>query len=67
LYKKCRSNKRSSGFGQTYFAVQTRLQEIQQMDEYNRLNNEDEKRLFLRDEMTNHNTQLAAAAKIPAS
>jgi len=50
--------------GQTYFAVQTRLQEIQQMDEYNRLNNEDEKRLFLRDEMTKHNTQLAAAAKI---
>jgi len=49
--------------GQTYFAVQTRLQEIQQMDEYNRLNNEEEKRLFLRNELTKHNTQLAAAAK----
>jgi DNA-damage-inducible protein D len=49
--------------GQTYFAVQTRLQEIQQMDEYNRLSTEDEKRLFLRNEMTKHNTQLAAAAK----
>ena len=36
--------------GQTYFAIQTRIQEIQQMDEYNRLNNEDEKRLFLRNE-----------------
>lgn len=49
--------------GQTYFAVQTRLQEIQQMDQYNRLSSEDEKRLFLRDEMAKHNTQLAAAAK----
>ena len=50
-------------FGQTYFAVQTRLQEIQQMDEYSRLSSEDEKRLFLRNEMAKHNTQLAAAAK----
>lgn len=49
--------------GQTYFAVQTRLQEIRQMDEYNRLSSEDEKRLFLRNEMAKHNTQLAAAAK----
>jgi DNA-damage-inducible protein D len=49
--------------GQTYFAVQTRLQEIRQMDEYNRLDTEDEKRLFLRNEMVKHNTQLAAAAK----
>lgn len=49
--------------GQTYFAVQTRLQEIRQMDEYNRLSTENEKRLFLRNEMTKHNTQLAAAAK----
>jgi len=37
--------------GQTYFAVQTRLQEIQQMEEYNSLSTEDEKRLFLREEM----------------
>jgi len=49
--------------GQTYFAVQTRLQEIRQMDEYNRLCSEDEKRLFLRDEMKKHNIQLADAAK----
>lgn len=49
--------------GQTYFAVQTRLQEIRQMDEYNRLSTEDEKRLFLRNEMAKHNTHLAAAAK----
>ena len=49
--------------GQTYFAVQTRLQEISQMEEYNRLSTEDEKRMFLRDEMAKHNIQLAAAAK----
>ncbi len=29
--------------GQTYFAVQTRLQEIRQMEDYNRLSTEDEK------------------------
>src|SRR5690606_25403758 len=49
--------------GQTYFAAQTRLREIQQMEAYNRLNTEDEKRLFLRSEMAKHNTLLAAAAK----
>lgn len=49
--------------GQTYFAVQTRIAEIQQMDDYNRLSTEDEKRLFLRDELARHNTQLADAAK----
>ena len=49
--------------GQTYFAVQTRLQEIRQMDEYNTLSTEDEKRLFLRNEMKQHNVQLADAAK----
>ena len=49
--------------GQTYFAVQTRLQEIQQMDEYNRLSTEDEKRIFLRNELKKHNIQLADAAK----
>ena len=49
--------------GQTYFAVQTRLQEISQMEEYSRLSTEDEKRLFLRSELAKHNTQLASAAK----
>jgi DNA-damage-inducible protein D len=48
--------------GQTYFAVQTRLQEIRQMDEYNVLTSEDEKRLFLRNELRRHNSQLADAA-----
>jgi len=56
-------NKEVVALGQTYFAVQTRLQEIQQMEQYNRLSTEDEKRLFLRNEMAKHNIQLAAAAK----
>ena len=34
--------------GQTYFAVQTRLQEIRQMEAYNHLTSDEEKRLFLR-------------------
>lgn len=49
--------------GQTYFAVQTRIAEIKQMDEYNRLTTEEEKRLFLRSEMTQHNILLADAAR----
>lgn len=49
--------------GQTYFAVQTRMQEIRQMEDYNRLTSEEEKRLFLRDELSRHNTNLASAAK----
>jgi DNA-damage-inducible protein D len=49
--------------GQTYFAIQTRLQEIQQMDDYTRLSSEEEKRLFLRNELKKHNSKLAEAAK----
>lgn len=49
--------------GQTYFAVQTRIQEITQLDNYNALNSEEEKRLFLRNELKRHNIQLADAAK----
>ena len=49
--------------GQTYFAVQTRLHEIQQMQAYQQLKTEEEKRLFLRKEMYEHNKQLAEAAK----
>ncbi len=49
--------------GQTYFAIQTRLQEIQQMDDYTRLSSEEEKRLFLRNELKKHNSNLAEAAK----
>jgi len=49
--------------GQTYFAVQTREQEITQLSEYQRLRSEDEKRVFLRNEMKKHNKQLADAAR----
>lgn len=47
--------------GQTYFAVQTRRQELS--DEYNTLKTEEEKRLFLRNQMKEHNKHLASAAK----
>lgn len=56
-------NKEVVAWGQTYFAMQTRIQEIRQMDEYNRLSSEEEKRLFLRNEMSKHNVYLASAAK----
>ncbi|MBQ4449686.1 MAG: DNA damage-inducible protein D [Prevotella sp.] len=49
--------------GQTYFAIQTRIAEVQQMKEYQELSNEEEKRLFLRAELQKHNSQLASAAK----
>jgi len=49
--------------GQTYFAVQTRMLEIQQMQTYQQLKTEKEKRLFLRKEMSLHNKHLADAAK----
>ncbi|MEK7543774.1 MAG: DNA damage-inducible protein D [Patescibacteria group bacterium] len=42
--------------GQTYFAIQTRRQEVQDQGM------EDQKRVFLRDEMTAHNKHLAEAA-----
>jgi DNA-damage-inducible protein D len=49
--------------GQTYFAVQTRKQEIIEQRSYERLGTEDEKRIFLRNEMRDHNRKLAEAAK----
>ena len=49
--------------GQTYFAIQTRIAEVQQMSEYQTLTDEEEKRLFLRTEMLKHNSLLASAAK----
>jgi DNA-damage-inducible protein D len=48
--------------GQTYFAVQTRKQEILGQA-FEQLKSEDEKRLFLRREMAEHNKHLADAAK----
>ncbi len=47
--------------GQTYFAVQTRAQE-QHEELFAQLSEEEQRRLLLREEMTKHNTQLAAAA-----
>lgn len=49
--------------GQTYFAIQTRIAEVQQMKEYQELSSEEEKRLFLRSELQQHNSLLASAAK----
>jgi DNA-damage-inducible protein D len=55
--------KEAIALGQTYFAVQARIQEISQLDEYNQLKTENEKRLFLRGELRRHNAQLAEAAQ----
>jgi len=49
--------------GQTYFAVQTRKQEILEQG-FEQLKSEDEKRLYLRKEMAEHNKHLADAAKV---
>ena len=48
--------------GQTYFAMQTRRQELQDDEKFARLS-EDEKRLAIRNELAEHNKYLAAAAK----
>ena len=47
--------------GQTYFAVQTRRQELS--DEFGKFKSDEEKRLFLRQQMKEHNRYLASAAK----
>lgn len=48
--------------GQTYFALQTRRQELQDEKKFGQLS-EDEKRLAIRNELAEHNKDLAAAAK----
>ncbi len=48
--------------GQTYFAIQTRRQELAD-DEAFKLLREDQKRLFLRNELKEHNKQLVEAAQ----
>ncbi len=53
--------KKIIALGQTYFAVQTRRQELQ--DEFNKLD-EDAKRLAIRDEIRDHNKSLAEAAQM---
>lgn len=47
--------------GQTYFAIQTRRQELADDEIFKRLR-EDEKRLFLRNELKEHNKQLVETA-----
>lgn len=56
--------KQAIAFAQTYFAIQTRRQEIadETRDAYAPLS-EDERRVLLRDEIREHNRQLASAAK----
>ena len=58
------SRKKSVAFAQTYFAIQSRRQEIQDEEarQYAPLG-EDHKRLLLRDEIKTHNKNLASAAK----
>ena len=47
--------------GQTYFAVQTRRQELSDEEAFNQLS-DDQKRLFLRRELAEHNKRLSSAA-----
>jgi DNA-damage-inducible protein D len=58
------SRKKPVSFAQTYFAIQTRRQEMRDADEdtYTPLP-EDQKRLLLRNEIKEHNKRLASAAK----
>lgn len=55
-------NKNVIAAGQTYFAVQTRRQELQDEAAFRSLG-EDKQRLLLRRQLREHNTDLAAAAK----
>ena len=49
--------------GQTYFAIQTRKQELTEQTKYAELETEDEKRLFLRNQLKVHNKKLAGVAR----
>lgn len=58
------SRKKPVAFAQTYFAIQTRRQEIRDEGEVNYIPmSEDHKRLLLRDEIKEHNKRLASATK----
>ncbi len=49
--------------GQTYFAIQTRRQELNDDEQFQKLK-EEEKRLFLRNEVREHNKHLVKAAQV---
>jgi DNA-damage-inducible protein D len=56
--------KRPVAFAQTYFAIQTRRQEVADQEAREILpTSEDERRVMLRDEIKTHNRKLASAAK----
>lgn len=56
--------KRPVAFAQTYFAIQTRRQEVRDQEEVEYVPlSEDERRILLRDEIKEHNRNLASAAK----
>ena len=58
------ARKKPIAFAQTYFAIQTRRQEVRDDDEAQAMPlSEDEKRLLLREEIKEHNKNLASAAK----
>lgn len=58
------SRKKQVSFAQTYFAIQTRRQEIRDEDEAQYIPlTEDRKRVLLREEVKSHNAKLASAAK----
>lgn len=58
------SRKQPVAFAQTYFAIQTRRQEVRDTSEQRYVPlSEDERRVVLRDEIKEHNRHLASAAK----